>query len=88
MSGAWERAVAAIKNCMEKGIGVQVNMTAMRPSAGEIESVVALGRSLGVHDYQVFFPIPTGKAEGPARKIPASTEDVIRKVLLKYTRAT
>ncbi|WP_292424127.1 radical SAM/SPASM domain-containing protein [Methanoregula sp.] len=84
VSGAWERAVAAIKNCMEEGIGVQVNMTAMRPSAGEIESVVALGKSLGVHDYQVFFPIPTGRAEGTGPENPREYEDVIRQVLLKY----
>ena len=31
-----------------------------------------------------FFPSQPGGPKGPARKIPASTEDVIRQVLLKY----
>jgi radical SAM protein with 4Fe4S-binding SPASM domain len=84
VSGAWERAVRAIRNCTEEGISVQVNMTAMQPSAGEIESVVELGKSLGVHDYQIFFPIPTGRAGGSGPENPRGYEDVIRQVLLKY----
>jgi len=84
VSGAWERAVCAIKNCNEAGIGVQINMTAVRPAAGDIESVVALGKSLGVQDYQVFFPIPTGRAGGTGPEHACEYEDVIRQVLLRY----
>ncbi|MGB8219425.1 MAG: radical SAM protein [Methanoregula sp.] len=84
VSGAWERAVTAINNCTEEGIGVQINMTAMRPSAGDIESVVAFGKNLGVRDYQVFFPVPTGRAGGSGPENPHEYEEVIRQVLMKY----
>lgn len=84
VSGTWERAVQAIRNCTEAGIGVQINMTAMRPAAGDIESVVTLGKSLGVHDYQVFFPIPTGRAGRADPENPRQYEDVIRQVLIRY----
>lgn len=82
VSGAWEKAVQAIKNCREEGIGVQVNMTLIRPSAGDVESVVGLGTGLGVNDYQVFFPVPTGRAEGAVLPDPRDYEDVIRQVLI------
>jgi radical SAM protein with 4Fe4S-binding SPASM domain len=84
VSGAWERAVTAINNCTEEGIGVQINMTAMRPSAGDIESVVAFGKNLGVRDYQVFFPVPTGRAGGSGPENLHEYEEVIRQVLMKY----
>ena len=82
--GAWEKAVAAIRNCRDEGIGVQVNMTLMRSSAGDVESVVEFGKGLGVMDYQVFFPVPTGRAQDLVLKDPLGYEEVIRTVLLKY----
>jgi len=84
VNGAWERAVQAIRNSTEAEIGVQINMTAMRPAAGDIESVVALGKSLGVVDYQVFFPIPTGRAGKIGPENPRQYEEVIRQVLITY----
>jgi radical SAM protein with 4Fe4S-binding SPASM domain len=82
--GAWEKAVQAVRNCREEGIGVQINMTLMRPSAGDVESVVEFGKDLGVADYQVFFPVPTGRAKDSAPSNPREYENVIRQVLLKY----
>ena len=84
VSGAWERAIQAIRNCTDAGIGVQINMTAMRPGAGDIESVVALGKSLGVVDYQVFIPHTDRKGrKNRAGKSP-EYEEVIRQVLITY----
>ena len=82
--GAWDRAVQAIKNCREEGIGVQINMTAVHPSADTIDSVVSLGKSLGVRDFQIFFPVPTGRAGETAPEESHSYEEVIRQVLKKY----
>ena len=84
VKGAWEKAMQAIRNCRDEGIGVQINMTVMRPSAGDVESVVELGKELGVTDYQVFFPVPTGRAQGTGLPDSRHYEDVIRQVLLKY----
>ncbi|OPY37386.1 MAG: pyrroloquinoline quinone biosynthesis protein PqqE [Methanoregula sp. PtaU1.Bin051] len=84
VSGAWEKAVQAVRNCQNEGIGVQINMTVMRPSAGDVESVVEFGKDLGVKDYQVFFPVPTGRAHDSNPLDPKKYEEVIRDVLLKY----
>ncbi len=86
VSGAWEKAVQAIRNCRDEGIGVQINMTVMRPSAGDVQSVVEFGKGLGVMDYQVFFPVPTGRAQDFGPLDPREYEEVIRQVLLKYPR--
>jgi radical SAM protein with 4Fe4S-binding SPASM domain len=84
VSGAWEKAVQGVRNCRDEGIGVQINTTVMRPSAGDVQSVVELGKGLGVMDYQVFFPVPTGRAQDSGPLDPQEYEEVIRQVLLKY----
>jgi AdoMet-dependent heme synthase len=83
VSGAWEKAVQAIRNCRDAGIGVQINMTIMRPFADDVASVVEFGKGSGVRDYQVFFPVPTGRTQGGPVN-PEQYERVIRDVLLKY----
>jgi radical SAM protein with 4Fe4S-binding SPASM domain len=84
VSGAWEKAVQAVRNCRAEGIGVQINMTMMRPSAEDVESVVEFGKDLGVMDYQVFFPVPTGRAEDSGPLDARGYENVIRQVLQMY----
>ena len=65
--GVWERAVAAIGHCLEAGLGVRINMTVMRPVLADVEGVLALGESLGVRDYQIFFPVETGRGREPGQ---------------------
>jgi radical SAM protein with 4Fe4S-binding SPASM domain len=84
ISGAWEKAVQAIRNCRDEGIAVQINTTVMRPSAEDVQSVVDLGKGLGVTEYQVFFPVPTGRAQDFGPLDPREYEELIRQVLLKY----
>ncbi|NMB77758.1 MAG: radical SAM protein [Methanomicrobiales archaeon] len=84
VSGSWERAVRAIRSCRDAGIAVQINMTSLRPDAGDVESVVRLGKELGVRDYQVFFPVPTGRARDTPPVSPQAYEEVIKKVLLAH----
>ena len=62
LEGVWERAVQAIGYCRDAGIAVQINMSVMRSAISDIEDVIGLGTSLGVRDYQLFFPIPTCSA--------------------------
>ena len=62
LDGVWERAVQAISYCHEERIGVQINMSVMRSAMSDVEDVIELGTSLGVRDYQLFFPVPTGRA--------------------------
>jgi len=49
-----------------------------------VESVVRLGKDLGVRDYQVFFPVPTGRAREAGPATPGEYEEVIRQVLLLH----
>jgi radical SAM protein with 4Fe4S-binding SPASM domain len=84
VSGAWENAVQAVQNCRDEGIGVQINMTMMRPSGADVESVVDLGKNLGVKDFQVFLPVLTGRAQETVPPDTRHYEEVIRQVLLKY----
>ena len=62
LNGVWERAVKAIRYCRDEGMSVQINMSVMRPAIGEVEEVIEVGTALRVRDYQLFFPVPTGRA--------------------------
>jgi radical SAM protein with 4Fe4S-binding SPASM domain len=84
LPGAWERAVAGIRHCTSTGIGVQINMTVLSPDIQVIKDVVSLGTSLGVKDYQVFFPVPIGRGDGVSWLTPRVYEDLIRDVLVTY----
>ena len=84
MHGGWDMAVQAIRNCRNEGISVQVNMSVVRPDINEVNAVIDLGTSLGVRDYQVFFPVPTGRAQEMEHGKPNEYETLIRQILKKY----
>ena len=84
LKGVWERAVAAIGHCRDAGIGVQINMSVIRSAMSEVEDVIGLGTSLGIRDYQLFFPIPTGRARQIEPRNPGEYEDLIRRILIRY----
>jgi len=84
LPGAWERAVEGIRHCVRAGIGVQINTTVLSPEIQAIDDVVALGTGLGVTDYQLFFPVPTGRGGEVSWLTPQVYEDLIRKVLVAY----
>ena len=84
LSGAWERAVRGARHCVHEGIGVQINMTVLNPGIQAINDVVSLGTSLGVKDYQIFFPVPTGRGNEVSWLTPQVYEDLIRDVLVTY----
>ena len=84
LHGIWDKAVQAIRNCRDEGIAVQVNMSVMRSDISEVNSVIDLGTSLGVRDYQLFFPVPTGRAREIKHGNPQEYETLIRQILKKY----
>ena len=84
LEGVWERAVQAIGYCRDAGIAVQINMSVMRSAISDIEDVIGLGTSLGVRDYQLFFPIPTGRARQIEPRSPKEYEGLIRQILIRY----
>ncbi len=84
LDGVWGRAVAALGHCRDAGIGVQINMSVMRSAISDVEDVIELGTSLGVRDYQLFFPVPTGRARQIEPHSPEEYEDLIRQILIRY----
>ncbi len=84
IAGVWERAVQAIRHCRDEGISVQINMSVMRPSVADVAGVIGLGTSLGVRTYQLFFPIPTGRARETGLRSRKEYEDLIRTILVRY----
>ena len=83
-NGVWKSAMQAIGHCRDAGIGVQINMSVMKSAIGDVEDVIELGTSLGVHDYQLFFPIPTGRARHIEPRSPEEYEELIRQILIRY----
>jgi radical SAM protein with 4Fe4S-binding SPASM domain len=59
-------------------------MSVMRSAIHEVEEVIELGTSLGVRDYQLFFPVPTGRARQIEPHSPEEYEELIRQILIRY----
>jgi radical SAM protein with 4Fe4S-binding SPASM domain len=87
LTGAWELAVGAIRYCREEGIGVQINMSVMQSDLRDVGSVIETGTLLGVRDYQLFFPVPTGRARDIEPRSPQEYEEMIRQVLTRYRKS-
>jgi radical SAM protein with 4Fe4S-binding SPASM domain len=84
LEGVWERAVQATGYCRDAGIAVQINMSVMRSALEDVEEVIGLGTSLGVRDYQLFFPVPTGRASKIESRSPEDYEQLIRQILVRF----
>ncbi len=84
VEGVWEKAVQSIRHCRDAGIAVLINMSVMRSDISEVKDVIRLGTSLGVCDYQLFFPIPTGRARQIEPRSPEEYEELIRQILIHY----
>lgn len=84
IDGVWERAVQAIGFCRDEKISVQINMSVMQPAMSDVKEVIEVGTALGVRDYQLFFPVPTGRARLIEPRNAKEYEDLIRQILIKY----
>lgn len=81
VTGAWERAVAGIEACRDAGTPVQVHTTVTLQNHRELEAIADLGESLGVHDFQFFFLVPTGRGKEVVDISPEMYESLIRRIL-------
>jgi radical SAM protein with 4Fe4S-binding SPASM domain len=82
--GVWEKAIQSIRHCLDEDISVQINTSVHRSDTTDVESVIDLGTSLGVRDYQIFFPVQTGRGRKIEPGSPENYEALIRQILLKY----
>jgi putative heme d1 biosynthesis radical SAM protein NirJ2 len=63
VTGAYDQAIQAMKNCAEVGLPFQVNTTVFERNYDEILSVCELAKELGAISHHVLFLVPTGRAE-------------------------
>ncbi|MDN7023798.1 radical SAM protein [Methanoculleus sp. FWC-SCC1] len=81
VSGAWRRAVQGIEACKNAGIGLQIHTTVTLQNHRELDAIAALGEDLGVHDFQFFFLVPTGRGKELVDISPEMYEALIREIL-------
>ena len=63
LDGAWDMAVAGMKNCINAGIRTQIHTTVMDWNAGEIENIMDFAVEIGASAHHIFFLVPTGRGE-------------------------
>jgi heme b synthase len=66
--GAFESALAGIKNAQAAGVEVQINMTVTRKNAEYLPELVDLALELGVAAFHPFMLVPTGRGKGLAQE--------------------
>ncbi len=63
MSGSFARTLEAVRWANEAGLPVQINTTFSQRNIGEIDSIVALMKTLKLTLWSVFFLVPTGRGK-------------------------
>lgn len=61
VNGAWQRAVEAVRNCVEAGMFVEVATTVTKYNYHEIPEMIEFVRSLGAHWFMLYNFVPTGR---------------------------
>ena len=82
--GAFHRAVNAIRACIQEGMQVQINMTVLSPDPAIVDQVVTMGKELGVRDYQIFIPVPTGRSTEENYLKYGAYEELLRHLISSY----
>ena len=76
IGGHFAATVAAIRALLDAGLSVQVNTTVMRANVTEMAAVAVLLDRLGVHAWEVFFLVQTGRGTALGAVSPAEHDDV------------
>jgi len=82
--GSWKKAVQAIIGCIRENMQVQINITIFSPDSEELDRVVALGKELGVSQFQVFIPVPTGRSVQENYERYGRYEGLLRHMITTY----
>jgi len=85
VDGTYRSVIAAMRAAHEVGLSVQINTVVMRSTADYLADVAALLLREGVHVWEVFFLIATGRALADEYLAPDEWDDVCR-FLLDVTR--
>lgn len=77
MPGAWERAVAGIKQAAAQGMPFAVQTTVTRENAGDLDRIAELAESLGATALNVYFLVCTGRGQEMSDLTPGEYERVL-----------
>lgn len=76
-TGAWEKAVSAIKVCRKEGLSIQINTVVTGKNHEELPQLIAYARDLGAKVYSPFFLVCTGRGEEMTDLSPLQYEKVL-----------
>jgi radical SAM protein with 4Fe4S-binding SPASM domain len=76
IEGHFAATLTTIRTLVDAGVTVQVNTTVMAPNVRELADVAALVAASGVHIWEVFFLIETGRGQDVGAISAAAHEDV------------
>jgi len=76
IGGHFTATIAAIRALLDAGLHVQVNTTVMRANVTEMAAVAVLLDRLGVHAWEVFFLVHTGRGTAQRAVSPDEHDDV------------
>lgn len=60
IAGAFEMAIAGVRNLISQGVEVQINMTLTRSNAKHLRATYELARGIGAVAFHAFLLVPTG----------------------------
>lgn len=63
LDGAWDAAVAGMKNCLNADLRVQIHTTVMDWNQAEVEAITDFAVQIGASAHHIFFLVPTGRGE-------------------------
>lgn len=83
--GAWDGAVAGMRNCKKAGLPFQIHTTVMDWNQHELEALTDFAVAEGAVAHHIFFLVPTGRAKNiEAETLRAKEyEDVITRIMKK-----
>ena len=86
VTGAWEKAVDAIKALRKNNVLVQVNTTLTQQNYSQIDDIMSLAEGIGVENFHLFFLVPTGRGTKLTDISPQKYEDMITRTFAKASR--
>jgi radical SAM protein with 4Fe4S-binding SPASM domain len=79
--GAWKKAVAAIENCKNAGLSVQVNTVVTSRNCDELPALMRFSQNRGVKVFSPFFLVCTGRGEELTDISPQQYEMVLSRIV-------
>ncbi|NLF87641.1 radical SAM protein [Candidatus Bathyarchaeota archaeon] len=85
VEGAWDKAVAGIKACIDSDVEVQLNVTMTKQNYTDLDKIIEMAKGLGVKSMHLFFLVPTGRGRNLLDLSPETYEQLLRDALSRNT---